>query len=69
MFKVKWITLLFFIGQESEEPSASYWVATTSLFFLDPNGHLIEYLVFYNYRSLPSFGIIPYSNGLFIAKD
>jgi lactoylglutathione lyase len=56
------ITPLSFFGQETDEPSVLCWMPAASVFFRDPDGHLIEYLAMLNEPSKPSLGIISWSN-------
>ena len=53
---------LSFFGQETDEPSVLCWMPAASIFFRDPDGHLIEYLAILNEPSQPSLGIISWSN-------
>ena len=55
-------TPLSFFGHETDEPSVLCWMPAASVFFRDPDGHLIEYLAMLNETSQPSLGIISWSN-------
>ncbi|HYO06869.1 MAG TPA: VOC family protein [Phototrophicaceae bacterium] len=58
------VTPLSFFGQETDEPSALCWMPAASVFFRDPDGHLIEYLAMLNEAPKPALGIIPWSKWL-----
>ncbi|VFJ14780.1 VOC family protein [Candidatus Nitrosocosmicus franklandus] len=55
------ITPLSFFEQETDEPSVLCWIPAASIYFRDPDGHLIEYLALLNESPKPTPGVIPYS--------
>ncbi|HET7643807.1 MAG TPA: hypothetical protein VFK40_09885, partial [Nitrososphaeraceae archaeon] len=52
---------LSFFGQETDEPSVLCWMPAASIYFRDPDGHLIEYKALLNESPKPTLGVIPYS--------
>ncbi len=52
---------LDFFEQPTSEPSVVGWMPAASVFFLDPDGHLLEYLAMLPHQPQPSAGIVPYS--------
>jgi lactoylglutathione lyase len=58
------ITPLSFFGEETNEPSVLCWMPAASIFFRDPDGHLIEYLAMLDAESNPYLGIIPWNKWL-----
>jgi lactoylglutathione lyase len=55
-------------GKESMEPSVIGWMPAAAVYFLDPDGHLIEYLTMLNDKERrPDLGILSWSEE--IAKD
>ena len=62
--RLKGITPLSFFGQETNEPSVLCWMPAASIFFRDPDGHLIEYLSMLDEESKPDLGIIPWNKWL-----
>jgi lactoylglutathione lyase len=59
--KARGITPLSFAGEETTEPDVVGWMPAASLFFRDPDGHLLEYLTMLDEDPRPSVGVIPYS--------
>ena len=57
------VTPLSFFGQETKEPSGLCWMPAASVFFLYPDGHLIEYLAMLNEEPKPVLGIFLGQNG------
>ena len=55
---------LDFHGRSATEPSVIGWMAAASVFFRDPDGHLLEYLAMLPQKSRPEVGIVPYSEWL-----
>jgi len=53
---------LDFFGQSTTEPSVIGWMPAASVFFRDPDGHLLEYLAMLPHRPQPQAGIVPYSS-------
>jgi lactoylglutathione lyase len=52
---------LSFFGQPSDEPSAIGWMPAAAVYFLDPDGHQLEYLAMLDQPPRPDRGIIPWS--------
>jgi lactoylglutathione lyase len=62
--KAQGITPLSFFGLETTEPSVIGWMPAASIFFRDPDGHLIEYLTMLDKEPRPSLEVVPWSNSL-----
>ena len=62
--RLKRITPLSFFGEETNEPSVLCWMPAASIFFRDPDGHLIEYLAILDEKPKPDLGIIPWNKWL-----
>src|SRR3954451_17354015 len=62
--RLKGITPLSFFGEETKEPSVLCWMPAASIFFRDPDGHLIEYLAMLDEEPKPDLGIIPWNKWL-----
>ncbi len=58
------ITPLSFFGAETTEPSVIGWMPAASVFFRDPDGHLLEYLTMLNEDPKPELGIVSWSEWL-----
>ena len=54
------ITPLSFFGAETTEPSVIGWMPAASIYFRDPDNHLIEYLAMLDHNPRPDLGIIPW---------
>jgi lactoylglutathione lyase len=52
---------LSFFGSETTEPSVIGWIPAAAVYFRDPDGHLIEYLVMLDEPAHPELGIVPWS--------
>ena len=50
-----------FHGEPVEEPVVIGWMPAISLYFTDPNGHLLEYLAMLPQEPRPAVGLTPYS--------
>lgn len=50
-----------FYGEPVEEPVVIGWMPAISLYFTDPDGHLLEYLAMLPHQPCPEAGIVPYS--------
>lgn len=50
-----------FYGEPVEEPVVIGWMPALSLYFTDPDGHLLEYLAMLPQKPRPEAGVIPYS--------
>src|SRR3954469_1050966 len=55
------VTPRSFFGDETDEPSVIGWMPAASIFFRDPDGHLIEYLAMLDEPPRPEAGIVPWS--------
>jgi lactoylglutathione lyase len=55
------ITPLSFFGQETGEPSVLCWMPAASIYFRDPDGHLVEYLAMLDEKPRHSYEVIPWS--------
>jgi lactoylglutathione lyase len=58
------ITPLSFFGVQTNEPSVIGWMPAASLFFRDPDGHLLEYLTMLDDEPRPDLGIVSWSEWL-----
>jgi lactoylglutathione lyase len=58
------ITPLSFFGVETNETSVIGWMPAASLFFRDPDGHLLEYLTMLDEEPRPELGIVSWSEWL-----
>lgn len=52
---------LDFFRRATEEPSVISWMPAASVFFEDPDGHLLEYLAMLPHQPKPQAGIVKYS--------
>ncbi len=55
------VTPLSFFATETNEPSVIAWMPAASVYFRDPDGHLLEYLAMLDAPSRPDGGIVPWS--------
>jgi lactoylglutathione lyase len=51
-------------GQPTAEPSVIGWMPAASVFFHDPDGHLLEYLAMLSHQPHPEAGVVPYRDWL-----
>ena len=58
------ITPLSFFSGPTNEPSVIGWMPAASLFFRDPDGHLLEYLTMLEEDPRPELGIVSWSEWL-----
>lgn len=58
------VTPLGFNGEEVTEPVVISWMPAASLYFKDPDGHMLEYLAILHYESRPEAGIMSYTQWL-----
>jgi lactoylglutathione lyase len=58
------VTPLSFFGQETDEPTVIAWMPAATLYFRDPDGHLLEYLAMLDDQPRAELGIIPWSEWL-----
>jgi lactoylglutathione lyase len=54
------VTPLDFDGQPTDEPVVFAWMPAASVFFHDPDGHLLEYIAMLPSAPRPEQGIIPW---------
>ena len=55
---------LDFFGRPAREPSVIGWMPAASVFFNDPDGHLLEYLAMLPQEPCPDAGVVPYGEWL-----
>ena len=55
-------TPLSFFGEETTEPSVIGWMPAATVYFRDPDGHLIEYLTMLEEPARAGRGIVPWSD-------
>jgi lactoylglutathione lyase len=55
------ITPLDFDGQPTDEPVVIAWMPALSVFFRDPDGHLLEYIAMLQDAPRPEEGVVPWS--------
>jgi lactoylglutathione lyase len=55
------VTPLSFFGEETVEPSVIGWMPAASVYFRDPDGHLLEYLAMLDSPPQPECGVLPWS--------
>jgi lactoylglutathione lyase len=67
--KAQGITPLSFFGLETTEPSVIGWMPAASIYFRDPDGHLIEYLAMLDEDPRPTVEIVSWSNWLTHSKS
>jgi lactoylglutathione lyase len=54
------ITPLDFDGQPTEQPIVIAWIPAASVFFRDPDGHLLEYIAMIPHEPRPEYGVVPW---------
>jgi lactoylglutathione lyase len=54
------ITPLDFDGRPTDQPTVLGWMPAASVFFHDPDGHLLEYVAMLPQEPRPEFGIMPW---------
>lgn len=55
------VTPLGFSGEPVEEPVVIGWMPAASLYFTDPDGHLLEYVAMLAAAPRADLGVLPYS--------
>jgi lactoylglutathione lyase len=50
---------LSFFGEETDEPTVIGWMPAATVYFRDPDGHLLEYLAMLDQEPRADLGIIP----------
>lgn len=64
--KSKGVTPKGFHGEPVEEPVVIGWMPAISLYFNDPDGHILEYLAMLSQEPRPAIGVVSYSEWLAI---
>ena len=59
--KSKGVTPKGFHGEPVEEPVVIGWMPAISLYFNDPDGHILEYLAMLSQEPRPAIGVVSYS--------
>ena len=59
--KLAGIDPLDFYGEETDQPSVIGWMPAVSVYFADPDDHLLEYLAMRPDEPRPDIGVVPYS--------
>lgn len=54
------ITPLDFNGRPTDQPIVFAWMPAASVFFRDPDGHLLEYIAMLPHEARPEHGIVPW---------
>jgi lactoylglutathione lyase len=54
------ITPLDFDGRPTDQPVVLAWMPAASVFFRDPDGHLLEYIAMLPHAPQPEYGIVPW---------
>jgi lactoylglutathione lyase len=54
------ITPLDFDGRPTDQPTVLGWMPAASVFFRDPDGHLLEYIAMLPHEPRPEYGIVPW---------
>lgn len=54
------ITPLDFDGQPTDQPDVLAWMPAVSIYFHDPDGHLLEYVAMLPDEPRPDLGVIPW---------
>jgi lactoylglutathione lyase len=54
------ITLLNFEGKPTDEPVVLAWMPAASIYFRDPDGHLLEYIAMLSDSPRPDAGVLPW---------
>jgi lactoylglutathione lyase len=60
VLKTQGLKPLSFFGVETTEPSVICWMPAASVYFRDPDGHMLEYLTMLDKEPRPDLGIIPW---------
>jgi lactoylglutathione lyase len=54
------ITPLDFDGRPTDQPVVLAWMPAASVFFRDPDGHLLEYIAMLPDEPRPEYGVVPW---------
>lgn len=60
--KAAGVTPLGFFGEPVDDPVVIGWMPAVSLYFTDPDGHLLEYLAMLPDEPRPDVGVLPHSD-------
>ena len=63
------VTPLGFYREPVEEPVVIGWMPAASLYFRDPDGHLLEYVTMLDDAPRPGVGVVPYSTWIRIVSE
>ena len=55
------VTPLSFFGEQTDEPTVIGWMPAATVYFRDPDGHLLEYLAMLDQEPRADLGIIAWS--------
>jgi lactoylglutathione lyase len=55
------ITPLDFNGDPTAEPQVLAWMPAASIYFRDPDGHLLEFLAMLDQAPTPDRGVVPWA--------
>src|SRR5262245_2223804 len=55
------VTPIDFDGRPTDEPSVIGWMPAASVYFRDPDGHLLEYIAMLPQSPDPEAGVVPWS--------
>jgi lactoylglutathione lyase len=58
--RVAGVTPLDFSGRPTDQPIVFAWMPAASVFFRDPDGHLLEYIAMLQEEPRPEYGIMPW---------
>lgn len=58
VLRSKGFTPLSMVGEETDDPTVISFMPSASVFFRDPDGHLIEYLALLDEEPRPKLGIV-----------
>lgn len=56
------VQALSFFGEPTTEPSVIGWMPAAAVYFLDPDGHQLEYLAMLDQQPHADLGIVPWSD-------
>jgi lactoylglutathione lyase len=59
--KAQGVQPLSFFGEPTDEPSVIGWMPAAAVYFLDPDGHMLEYIAMLDGPAKPELGIVPWS--------
>lgn len=59
--RARGVTPYSFFGEETDEPTVIAWMPAATVYFRDPDGHLLEYLAMLPQEPRPELGMLPWS--------